>query len=42
MIRPVIDTELPMQQAAQAHRIMTDSTHTGKILAASQVTVATR
>ena len=32
LIRPVIDTELPMEQAAQAHRIMTESTHTGKIL----------
>jgi putative PIG3 family NAD(P)H quinone oxidoreductase len=32
LIRPVIDTELPMQQAAQAHRIMTESSHTGKIL----------
>jgi putative PIG3 family NAD(P)H quinone oxidoreductase len=32
LIRPVIDTELPMQLAAQAHRIMTESTHTGKIL----------
>src|SRR5580698_10681394 len=32
LIRPVIDTELPMQEAAQAHRIMADSTHTGKIL----------
>jgi putative PIG3 family NAD(P)H quinone oxidoreductase len=32
LIRPVIDTELPMQQAAQAHRIMAESTHTGKIL----------
>ena len=32
LIRPVIDTELPMQQAAQAHRIMADSTHTGKIV----------
>ena len=32
LIRPVIDTELPMQQAAQAHRIMTGSSHTGKIL----------
>ena len=31
-IRPVIDTELPMQRAAQAHQIMTESTHTGKIL----------
>jgi len=32
VIRPVIDTELPMPEAAQAHRIMTGSTHTGKIL----------
>jgi NADPH:quinone reductase-like Zn-dependent oxidoreductase len=32
LIRPVIDTELPMRQAAQAHRIMTESSHTGKIL----------
>jgi putative PIG3 family NAD(P)H quinone oxidoreductase len=32
LIRPVIDTELPMQEAAQAHRIMAESTHTGKIL----------
>jgi putative PIG3 family NAD(P)H quinone oxidoreductase len=32
LIRPVIDTELPMQRAAEAHRIMTESTHTGKIL----------
>ncbi|HEX4093472.1 MAG TPA: NAD(P)H-quinone oxidoreductase [Trebonia sp.] len=32
LIRPVIDTELPMQQAAQAHRIMAESTHVGKIL----------
>jgi putative PIG3 family NAD(P)H quinone oxidoreductase len=32
LVRPVIDTELPMQRAAQAHRIMTESTHTGKIL----------
>jgi putative PIG3 family NAD(P)H quinone oxidoreductase len=31
-IRPVIDTELPMWEAAQAHRIMAASTHTGKIL----------
>lgn len=31
-VRPVIDTELPMWQAAQAHRIMAASTHTGKIL----------
>jgi putative PIG3 family NAD(P)H quinone oxidoreductase len=32
LIRPVIDTELPMQEAALAHRIMTESSHTGKIL----------
>jgi putative PIG3 family NAD(P)H quinone oxidoreductase len=31
-IRPVIDRELPMTQAAEAHRIMTASTHMGKIL----------
>jgi putative PIG3 family NAD(P)H quinone oxidoreductase len=32
VIRPVIDRELPMPQAAEAHRIMTASTHYGKIL----------
>jgi len=32
VIRPVIDRELPMTQAAEAHRIMTASTHLGKIL----------
>jgi putative PIG3 family NAD(P)H quinone oxidoreductase len=32
LVRPVIDTELPMEQAAQAHRIMSSSAHTGKIL----------
>ena len=32
MIRPIIDTELPMQEAAEAHRIMTASTHLGKIV----------
>ena len=32
VIRPVIDTELPMQEAAEAHRIMTASSHMGKIL----------
>ena len=32
LIRPVIDAELPMERAAQAHQIMTESTHTGKIL----------
>jgi len=32
LVRPVIDAELPMQEAAEAHRIMNESTHTGKLL----------
>ncbi len=32
VIRPVIDRELPMAEAAEAHRIMTASAHTGKII----------
>jgi putative PIG3 family NAD(P)H quinone oxidoreductase len=35
-IRPVIDCMLPFTEAAQAHRIMTASTHTGKILLTAQ------
>ena len=31
-VRPVIDQELPMTRADEAHRIMTSSTHLGKIL----------
>ena len=31
-IRPVVHCELPLAEAAEAHRIMTASTHTGKIL----------
>jgi putative PIG3 family NAD(P)H quinone oxidoreductase len=31
-IRPVIDRVLPFAEAAEAHRIMTASTHTGKIV----------
>jgi len=31
-VRPVIDREIPMPQAAEAHRIMTASGHTGKII----------
>jgi NADPH:quinone reductase-like Zn-dependent oxidoreductase len=31
-IVPVIDCELPMTEAAQAHRLMDGSQHTGKIL----------
>jgi NADPH:quinone reductase len=32
VIRPVIHCELPMSQAEEAHRIMTASSHTGKIV----------
>jgi putative PIG3 family NAD(P)H quinone oxidoreductase len=32
VIRPIIDTELPMSEAAEAHRIMTASSHMGKIV----------
>ena len=32
VLRPVIHSELPMAQADEAHRIMTASTHTGKIV----------
>jgi putative PIG3 family NAD(P)H quinone oxidoreductase len=35
-IRPVIDRELPLREAAEAHRIMAASTHTGKILLLAQ------
>jgi len=35
-IRPVVDQRLPMTQAAQAHRVMTASAHTGKILLTAQ------
>jgi len=35
-IRPVIHRVLPMSEAAQAHRIMAASTHTGKILLRAQ------
>jgi putative PIG3 family NAD(P)H quinone oxidoreductase len=31
-VRPVVDTELPMPDAAQAHRRLAESGHTGKIL----------
>ena len=35
-IRPVVDQRLPMAEAAQAHRVMTASTHTGKLLLTAQ------
>jgi putative PIG3 family NAD(P)H quinone oxidoreductase len=31
-VRPIIDRELPMADAAQAHRVLEDSGHVGKIL----------
>ncbi|MCX4567985.1 NAD(P)H-quinone oxidoreductase [Streptomyces albogriseolus] len=31
-VRPVIDREIPMPDAAQAHRIVEDSSHIGKVL----------
>ncbi len=31
-VRPVIDTEIPMPEAARAHRLMADGAHVGKIL----------
>jgi putative PIG3 family NAD(P)H quinone oxidoreductase len=31
-IRPVIDRRIPLAEAAEAHRVMSGSTHTGKIL----------
>jgi putative PIG3 family NAD(P)H quinone oxidoreductase len=31
-VRPVIDTTLPMTQVADAHRLVADSTHIGKVL----------
>jgi putative PIG3 family NAD(P)H quinone oxidoreductase len=38
-LRPVIHRELPMAQADEAHRIMTASTHTGKIVLVAQTAV---
>jgi NADPH:quinone reductase-like Zn-dependent oxidoreductase len=35
-VRPVINCVLPFAEAAAAHRIMTESTHTGKILLTAQ------
>ncbi len=32
LVRPVIHTRLPMEQAAEAHRLVESSEHTGKVL----------
>ncbi|MEU3445899.1 NAD(P)H-quinone oxidoreductase [Streptomyces thermolilacinus] len=31
-VRPVVDRTLPMERAAEAHRVLEDSTHVGKVL----------
>ncbi|MFE2140023.1 zinc-binding dehydrogenase, partial [Streptomyces sp. NPDC059466] len=31
-VRPVVDRELPMSEAAAAHRILEESGHIGKVL----------
>ncbi|MFD0852625.1 zinc-binding dehydrogenase, partial [Actinomadura adrarensis] len=31
-VRPVVDRTIPMADAAQAHRVLEDSAHVGKIL----------
>jgi putative PIG3 family NAD(P)H quinone oxidoreductase len=31
-VRPVVDQVLPLEQAAQAHQVLEDSTHVGKVL----------
>lgn len=31
-VRPVIDREIPMPDAAEAHRVVEDSSHIGKVL----------
>lgn len=35
-IRPVVDRELPMSDAAAAHRVVEDSGHIGKVLLVTQ------
>jgi NADPH:quinone reductase-like Zn-dependent oxidoreductase len=31
-VRPVVDRELPMSEAAEAHRVLEESGHIGKVL----------
>jgi NADPH:quinone reductase-like Zn-dependent oxidoreductase len=31
-VRPVVDRELPMSDAAGAHRVLEESSHIGKVL----------
>jgi NADPH2:quinone reductase len=35
-IRPVVDSAFPLEQAAEAHRLMESSRHTGKIVLTMQ------
>jgi NADPH:quinone reductase-like Zn-dependent oxidoreductase len=32
VVRPIIHTYIPMSEAAQAHRILEESSHIGKVL----------
>lgn len=36
IIRPIVDRTMPLTEAAEAHRVMESSTHTGKIVLISQ------
>jgi NADPH:quinone reductase-like Zn-dependent oxidoreductase len=40
-VRPVIQTVLPLESAAEAHRLMDGSAHVGKILLATTTATAT-
>jgi NADPH:quinone reductase-like Zn-dependent oxidoreductase len=31
-VRPVVDRVLPLEQVADAHRVLEESTHVGKVL----------
>jgi NADPH:quinone reductase-like Zn-dependent oxidoreductase len=31
-IRPIVDRRFPMRDAAEAHRVVADSSHIGKVL----------
>ena len=31
-VRPVVDRVLPLEQAAEAHRVLESSTHVGKLV----------
>ncbi|CAL9470314.1 NAD(P)H-quinone oxidoreductase [Streptomyces sp. enrichment culture] len=39
-VRPVVDRTLPMERAAEAHRVLEDSTHVGKVLLTTDTATA--